>query len=50
LLLVIEHGRLVEVRSDVAAAIEDELALGGADATLHGGRASAQAGKGIIGA
>jgi ATP-binding cassette subfamily B protein len=50
LLLVIEHGRLVEVRSDVAAAIEDELALGRADATFHGGKASAQAGKGIIGA
>ena len=50
LLLVIEHGRLVEVRSDVSAAIGSAVALGGADATFHGGRASAQAGKGIIGA
>jgi ATP-binding cassette subfamily B protein len=42
LLLVIEHGRLVEVRSDVAAAIENEVALGGAGATIHGSKASAQ--------
>jgi ATP-binding cassette subfamily B protein len=50
LLLVIEQGRLVEVRSDVSAAIGSAVALGGADATFHGGRASVQAGKGIIGA
>jgi ATP-binding cassette subfamily B protein len=43
LLLVIEHGRLVEVRSDVAAAIENEFAPGRADAAIHGGKASAQA-------
>jgi ATP-binding cassette subfamily B protein len=45
LLLVIEDGRLVEVRSDVAAVIEDEFALGGLGANIHGGKAGAQAGS-----
>jgi len=43
LLLVIEHGRLVEVRSDVSAAIEGALLLGGDDATIRGNKAGAQA-------
>ncbi len=43
LMLVIEQGRLVEVRSDVAAAIENEFAPGRADAAIHGGKAGAQA-------
>ena len=42
LLLVIEHGRLVEVRSDVSAAIGSAVALGGGDATIRGNKASAQ--------
>ncbi|MGH9851221.1 MAG: ABC transporter ATP-binding protein [Blastocatellia bacterium] len=43
LLLVIEHGRLLEVRSDVSAAIENALALGGGEATVRSNKASAQA-------
>src|SRR6266511_4734185 len=43
LLLVIEHGRLVEVRSAVSAAIEGALLLGGDDATIRGNKAGAQA-------
>jgi ATP-binding cassette, subfamily B, bacterial len=41
LLLVIEHGRLVEVRSDVSAAIESAVVLGGGDATIRGNKAGA---------
>jgi ATP-binding cassette, subfamily B, bacterial len=45
LLLVIEHGRLVEVRSDVAAAIKSAIVLGEGDARLRGNKASAQGGS-----
>ena len=45
LLLVIEHGRLVEVRSDVAAAIKSAVVHGEGDATIHGNKASAQGGS-----
>jgi ATP-binding cassette, subfamily B, bacterial len=43
LLLVIERGRLVEVRSDVSAAIESAVVPGGGDATIRGNKAGAQA-------
>jgi ATP-binding cassette subfamily B protein len=42
-LLVIENGRLVEVTSDVAAAIRGALVFGGSDAHVGGDRATAQA-------
>ncbi|HKE31068.1 MAG TPA: ABC transporter ATP-binding protein [Candidatus Angelobacter sp.] len=45
LLLVIDHGRLVEVRSDVSAAIERTVVPGGGDATTRGNKASAQGGS-----
>lgn len=40
-LMVIEDGRLVEMRSDVSAVVREALAVGGLEATIRGGKANA---------